>query len=136
MNEDPRLSELTRICLKLPEATRERTGEHASFLVRKKTFAWFLSNHHGDGMVSVCCKMALGENEELVKMDPERFYLPAYVGPRGWIGLRLDLGKVDWDEVAELVTGSYALVAPKKLAKSPAASRAGSAARRKPSIFQ
>ena len=119
MNEDPRLSELTRICLALSETTREpsSSGQHASFLVRKKTFAWFLSNHHGDGIVSVCCKMALGENEELVKTDPERFYLPAYVGPRGWIGLRLDLGKVDWDEVAALIAGSYALVAPKKLAK-------------------
>jgi hypothetical protein len=116
--EDPRLSRLTAICLALPEAVRELSGEHASFLVRKKTFAWFLSNHHGDGIVSVCCKMALGENEEMVQADPDRFYLPAYVAHRGWVALRLDRGEVDWQEVAELVAGSYSLVAPKTLAKA------------------
>ncbi|HWM92471.1 MAG TPA: MmcQ/YjbR family DNA-binding protein [Thermoanaerobaculia bacterium] len=115
--EDPRLSRLTDICLALPETSREVTGEHASFQVRKKTFAWFLSDHHGDGMVSVCCRMALGENADRVKADPERFYLPAYVAHRGWVALRLDLGEVDWREVAELVADSYSLVAPKKLAQ-------------------
>lgn len=115
--EDPRLSRLTAICLALPEAVRELSGEHASFLVRKKTFAWFLSNHHGDGIVSVCCKMALGENEEIVQSFPDRFYLPAYVAHRGWVALRLDRDKVDWQEVAELVRGSYSLVAPKTLAR-------------------
>lgn len=116
--EDPRLVRLTSLCLALPEATRELNGQHASFQVRKKTFAWFLSDHHGDGIVSVSCKMALGENEDLVRTDPDRFYLPAYMGPRGWIALRLDRGSIDWDEVAELVTGSYRLVAPKTLARS------------------
>jgi len=48
---------------------------------------------------------------------PARFYLPAYIGPRGWIALRLDTGKVDWDEVAELVMGSYRLIAPKRMVK-------------------
>lgn len=67
--------------------------------------------------MSVCCKMALGENEELAKADPEKFYRPAYIGPRGWIALRLDLSRIDWKEVSELVAGSYRLVAPKKLAE-------------------
>lgn len=115
--EDPRLSKLTSLCLGFPETTRTMTGEHATFRVRKKTFAYFLSNHHGDGIVSVCCKMGLGENEEIVRADPKRFYLPAYIGPRGWVALRLDLGRIDWQEVAGLVAGSYSLVAPKKLAK-------------------
>lgn len=114
--EDPRLSKLTSICLGLPDTTREIAGQHAGFLIRKKTFAWFLSDHHGDGIVAVSCKMALGENEELVRAHPERFYLPAYTGSRGWIALRLDLGTVDWEEVAELVIGSYGLIAPRKLA--------------------
>lgn len=114
--EDPRLSELTRICLEMPETAREDKGQHATFLVRKKIFAYYLSNHHGDGKVSVCCKMALGENEEIVEADPLRFYLPAYIGSRGWVALRLDLGTVDWQEVADLVAGSYGLVAPKRLA--------------------
>jgi hypothetical protein len=116
--EDPRLARLTEICLALPEATREVSGEHASFQVRKKTFVWFLSNHHGDGIVSVCCKMALGENEEMVESKPEKFYLPAYIAHRGWVALRLDRGEIDWQEVADLVRGSYSLVAPKTLARA------------------
>lgn len=114
--EDPRLVRLTEICLGLPEATRQDSGSHASFLVRKKTFAYFLDNHHGDGIVAVCCKVALGENADLAAADPARFYLPAYIGPRGWVGLRLDGGAVDWSEVRELVAGSYRLAAPKRLA--------------------
>jgi len=114
--EDPRLVQLTEICLRLPEAVRQDSGSHASFLVRKKTFVYFLDNHHGDGIVAVCCKVALGENADLAAADPERFYLPAYIGPRGWVGLRLDGGEIDWNEVAGLVAGSYRLAAPKRLA--------------------
>jgi predicted DNA-binding protein (MmcQ/YjbR family) len=114
--EDPRLVRLTEICLGLPEAARLDQGQHASFQVRKKTFAYFLDNHHGDGIVSVCCKVARGENADLAASDSARFYLPAYIGPRGWVGLRLDVGRIDWNEVAELVAGSYRLVAPKRLA--------------------
>lgn len=115
--EDPRLSKLSGICLALPEATRMDSGRHASFLVRAKTFVWFLDDHHGDGIVSVCCKMGVGENEEIVGADPKRFYLPAYIAHRGWVALRLDQGPIDWAEVAQLVAGSYTLVAPKTLAK-------------------
>jgi len=114
--EDPRLTRLTRICLALPEATREMMGQHAGFRVRKKVFAYFLDNHHGDGIVAVTCKTALGENAERIAADPERFYMPAYIGPKGWLALRLDIGPVDWNEVAELVVESYRLVAPKRLA--------------------
>lgn len=115
--DDPRLAKLTAICLGFPEATRMDSGRHAGFTVRKKTFAWFLDDHHGDGIVSVSCKMGLGENEEIVRADPKRFYLPAYMAHRGWVALRLDVGEIDWDEVAQLMAGSYSLVAPKKLAK-------------------
>jgi predicted DNA-binding protein (MmcQ/YjbR family) len=66
--------------------------------------------------VSVCCKTALGENVDLIAADPARYYMPAYIGPRGWVALRLDTGEVDWDEVAALVVASYRLVAPKRLA--------------------
>jgi predicted DNA-binding protein (MmcQ/YjbR family) len=106
------LSELSEICLALPEATRELQGDHASFRVRKKVFAYFLNNHHGDGIVSICGKALPGDNKILVASDPEKYYLPAYIGPRGWVGLRLDIGKVDWEEVKELVRGSYLQTAP------------------------
>lgn len=115
-SSDRRLSALSKICLALPESTREDCGSHASFLVRKKTFVYYLNNHHGDGIVSVCCKVLKGDNTILAGTQPERFYLPAYIAHRGWVALRLDVGKVDWEEVNELVIGSYCLTAPKRLA--------------------
>ena len=111
-----RLDALTKICLALPEARREDQGQHAAFLVGKKTFAYYLDNHHGDNIVSVCCKVLPGENRFLIESDPSRFYLPAYIGPRGWVGLRMDLPKLNWSEVKELILGSYVQLAPKRLA--------------------
>ena len=117
MADDRRLAKLAKICLALPEATVERQGTHASFRVRNKVFAYFLNDHHGDGVVSLCWKAELGENEELAQADPKRFFVPAYIGHRGWAAVRLDVGKVDWEEVRELVISSYCAVAPKKLAE-------------------
>ena len=114
--EDRRLVRLTKICLLLPETTRQLLGSHASFLVRKRIFAYFLNNHHGDGIVAVTAKVLPGDNEALAAAQPARFYLPAYIGPRGWVALRLDAGKVDWEEVRDLVVTSYRLIAPKRLA--------------------
>jgi len=114
--EDRRLVRLAKICLALPEVTRWYNGQHAGFLVRKKTFAWFLNDHHGDGIVAVNCKVLPGDNKSLASSQPARFYLPAYLASKGWVGVRLDIGKIDWDEVAELVSGSYQLIAPKRLA--------------------
>jgi len=56
-----------------------------------------------------------GDNKSLASSQPARFYLPDYLASKGWVGLRLDIGKIDWDEVAELVRGSYRLIAPKRL---------------------
>jgi predicted DNA-binding protein (MmcQ/YjbR family) len=114
--DDHRLTRFTKICLALPEATRQMMGRHAGFHVRKKTFAYFLDDHHGDGIVGINCKVLPGDNAALVGSNPAKFYMPAYVGAKGWVGLRLDVGKVDWEEVEELVTHSYRLVAPKRLA--------------------
>ena len=114
--EDPRLARLTKICLALPESARECKSSHASFRVRKKVFAYFLNDHHRDGIVSVCAKVLPGDNTALIAAQPDRFYLPAYIGPRGWVALRLDRGSTDWKEVAELVAGSYQLTAPKRRA--------------------
>src|ERR1700682_3105323 len=114
--EDRSLVRLTKICLSLPETTRQLQGSHASFHVRKRIFAYFLNNHHGDGIVAVTAKVLPGDNEALAAAQPARFYLPAYIGPRGWVALRLDAGKVDWEEVRDLVVTSYRLIAPKRLA--------------------
>jgi len=114
--EDQRLTRVSKICLALPETTRRDCNGHAQFTVRERTFAYFLNDHHGDGIVSVTCKALPGDNTSLAASQPTRFYLPSYIGPKGWVALRLDIGEIDWDEVAELVLGSYCLVAPKRLA--------------------
>ena len=114
--EDHRLVRLTKICLALPEATRDYNGQHAAFIVRKKKFSYFLNDHHGDGIVAVTCRALPGDNVRLVAASPDKFYLPAYIASRGWVALRLDRGEIDWEEVDELVFGSYRLTAPKLLA--------------------
>lgn len=114
---DNRLARLTEIALALPEAKRERHDSHATFLVKKRPFGYFLDNHHDDGIVAIACKVLPGENKALVEAQPDRFYLPAHVGPRGWVALRLDRGKIDWDEVKELLLASYVTIAPKRLAE-------------------
>lgn len=62
------------------------------------------------------CKGPADENMLLVRSDPRRFFIPPYIGPKGWFGLDLEASAIDWDEIRELVIQSYRLVAPKRLA--------------------
>jgi hypothetical protein len=114
---DKRRQRLLEICSALPEAVSEVAGAtHLSFRVRKKVFAYYLFDHHGDGVISLCCKAGPGEQGRLVEEDPRRFFVPAYLGPRGWVGVRLDMPRVDWGEIAYLVQTSYRMTAPRNLA--------------------
>jgi predicted DNA-binding protein (MmcQ/YjbR family) len=112
------LERLSAICLELPEAKREDSGRHAAFRVRGRTFAYYLDDHHGDGIVGLNAKAAPGVAETLIEADADRFYRPAYLGHRGWVGLRLDTATVDWDAVAGVVVESYRLCAPRSLARA------------------
>jgi len=109
------LARLAALCRALPQSTAQVRGDHADFRVRQRVYAYFLDNHHGDGIISVCVKTRLGEHVDRVRLEPQRCYLPAYIGKRGWLGVRLDLGRVDWREVEELVRMSYRHVAPRTL---------------------
>src|SRR5665213_2492795 len=113
--EDRRLRLLSAVCLGLPEVERTDCGAHADFRVRGKIFAYFLRNHGGDGITAACVKARLGEHVQHVKRAPNRFYLPQFIGRRGWFGVRLDQGNIDWDEVKALMAVSYNLAAPKEL---------------------
>lgn len=110
------LTRLRRICLALPEAHEVEAWGEPTFRVRNKMFATFASagNHHGSGRPSVWCKASFGNQSLVVQSDPERYFVPPYVGVRGWIGIHLDDGP-DWAEVKVLMGDSYRLVAPKKL---------------------
>ncbi|HEX2313220.1 MAG TPA: MmcQ/YjbR family DNA-binding protein [Thermomonospora sp.] len=111
---DERRARVVAICSGLPEVVGE-AGRHVTFRVRRRTFAYYLDDHHGDGRLSFQCKAAPGEQEALVAADPARFFVPPYLGPRGWVGVYLDVPGVNWDEIAELAVESYRLVAPRRL---------------------
>ncbi len=98
---------LREICLALPEATERETWGEQTFRVREKIFAMY-------GGEQMSCKAPPGAQETLVGSNPERFFRPAYVGSKGWIGVRFD-DDTDWDEVAFLVRQSYEITAPKRL---------------------
>jgi len=110
------LPKLRKLCLALPDAHEVEAWGEPTFRVRNKLFAMFASadNHHGGGRHAVWCKAAPGNQELMIRSAPARFFKPPYVGPSGWVGIWLD-GKVDWEEVADLVRDSYFLVAPKRL---------------------
>jgi hypothetical protein len=107
---------LSKIAEGLPEVTCERESQHATWRVRKKVFAYFLDNHHGDGRVAVCVKVPKAKMPKLLASDSGRYYSPAYIGPRGYLGVRLDGAKVDWKDVGLRLAESYRVTAPKSLA--------------------
>ncbi len=103
---------LRAISRALPEAVEKETWGIPTFRVRERIFAMLGAD---DGRPALVCKAPPGSQAILVGADPERFFVPAYVGHKGWIGVRLDRDP-DWDEVAALVTRSFRLVAPKRIA--------------------
>ena len=111
MPENP-LNRLRAICLALPEAIESGGVGDPSFKVRDKIFAM---QHGFDGRMSMWCKAAGGVQDILVGSNPERFFVPPYVGHHGWVGVWLDV-EIDWEEVADLVVESYRMTAPKRLA--------------------
>jgi hypothetical protein len=106
------LKKVRAICLSLPETTEKEAWSAPTFRVKKKMFAMFVNDHHGDGRVALWLDAPPGDQELLVAADPVRFFVPPYQGPSGWIGVRVDLAP-DWDEVRELVVDAHRTSAPK-----------------------
>jgi hypothetical protein len=111
------LNRLIKLASDLPEIEVESMFGHAKFHVRRRTVAYFLNNHHDDGIVGLAVKVDLGENLDMVHLEPDRYYRPAYIGSRGWLGIRLDRPEINWADVSERIHRSYALVAPRSLAR-------------------
>jgi hypothetical protein len=101
-------------CLWLPEAQEYLSHGSPNFRVRGKTFATYVVNHHGDGRVALWLNAPPGSQELHVGADPGRFFVPPYVGPRGWLGVQLDKG-LAWKRIAALVREGYEKVAPAPL---------------------
>jgi predicted DNA-binding protein (MmcQ/YjbR family) len=110
-----RLIERVRtLCLALPEAFELEAWEHPTFRV-------------GSGRGKMFCIAAEDGSSIRLKADPlereallaqgDPFYFPPYVGSKGWVGIRLDHPRIDWEEIAELIATAYCLIAPKRLAE-------------------
>lgn len=107
------LGEVRRACHDLPEVTEKLSHGTPTFFVRK-SFVMFHDDHHGDGRLAIWCAAPEGAQSLMVESEPERFFVPPYVGHRGWVGIRLDVD-VDWDEVDAVIEDAYRKVAPRRL---------------------
>ena len=116
INSGTPLDRVRAFCLALPETTEQAFGRHTTptFRVRDKIFAMLSDDHRGDGRVVLVCKAPPGAQAVLVGADPARYFSPMYVGPKGWIGVRLG-GKPNWEAIAGHLEESYRMTAPRRL---------------------
>ncbi|MER5390953.1 MmcQ/YjbR family DNA-binding protein [Saccharopolyspora sp. NPDC002686] len=116
-NEDDRLRVRTRLVelvSAFPGVQVDDSHGHTGFLSRGKRFAWLLADHHGDGRLALAVKAPPGEQEALVA-DNTRYFAPAYLGPRGWVGVNLDEKSApDWTEIAALLEQAWRMSATKR----------------------
>jgi hypothetical protein len=116
MAKDP-LTVVRAACLALPETNERLSHGVPCFFIRdKKSFLYYHDGHHNDGRLAIWCPAPQGVQEQMVEAEPERYFRPAYVGHRGWLGLRLDIDRDD-GEIAGLIGEAYRCVAPKTLRK-------------------
>jgi predicted DNA-binding protein (MmcQ/YjbR family) len=110
------IDRLRKICLSLPETFEKTSHGEPTFWIGKRMFATFADagNHHGGGRYAVWCKATHMTQDLLVSRSRDRYFVPPYVGPSGWVGIYLDRTP-DWAAVAERLADSYRLVAPKRL---------------------
>lgn len=109
------LDKIREAAFALPEVNERLSHGSPCFFIRdKKTLCYFHDNHHDDGRLCIWTPAPTGVQDEVVKLEPERFFVPPYVGHRGWIGVNLDVDP-DWPEIAGILEDAYRLVAPKTL---------------------
>jgi hypothetical protein len=102
------------ICLALPGATERRSHGAPAFFAGKQFVMLWPDGHHDHAFPHFWCAAPSGAQDDLVTTEPERFFLPPYVGGRGWIGVRLS-GDVDWDEIEAICDEAFRTVASKRL---------------------
>lgn len=109
------LERVRALCLSMPEATeRVSHGEPAWFVRKAPQFATFAQRHHDD-RIAFWAAAPAGAQADWVARDPERFFVPPYVGGRGWVGVYLDTDRVDWEDIADIVDDAFRTVAPRAL---------------------
>ncbi|WP_174285463.1 MmcQ/YjbR family DNA-binding protein [Sphingomonas bacterium] len=119
MSPDPAaaLAQVRALCLALPEAAeRSSHGAPGFHIEGGRFFAYFWHDHHGDDETVVIVKTSGAEEQAmLIEMDPDCYFKPAYLGPSGWVAMRLDRADTDWDQVGDRIGISWELVAPRRL---------------------
>jgi hypothetical protein len=110
----PLIERLRELCMAMPGATEKMAWGEPTFRVKEKMFAMVDNNHHQSGRVAVVCPCPPGAREVLIGHAPHRFFVPPYVGHKGWIGARLDMPDTDWDELAMVLEDAWRMVAPAK----------------------
>jgi phosphoribosylglycinamide formyltransferase-1/phosphoribosylamine--glycine ligase/phosphoribosylglycinamide formyltransferase/phosphoribosylformylglycinamidine cyclo-ligase len=119
MSPDPDadLVRLRKIAFTYPETAEKLShGSPAFFIEKGKVFAYFWHNHHGDGLTAVIVKTSGREEQDmLVEQDPDFYSIPPYLGPSGWIAMRVGEGDPDWDHIGDRIAQSWEMVAPRRL---------------------
>ena len=112
-SSDEQAERVRRLCLALPETNERLSHGEPTFFVGRRVFVMFADNHHNDGRIALWCAAPKGAQVVLVSSEPERFFVPPYVGKGGWIGVHLD--KNGDARVASIVRDAWLQIAPPKL---------------------
>jgi len=125
-----------QLCLAFPEAEEFNSHGSLSYRVRGgKVFAYYVVNHHGDGRIALVLRTPSDMQDAHVRAEPAHFFVPPYVGPSGWLGVRLDNG-LAWKRVAPIVRAAYEEVAPAKIRSQLKATPAVPAPKRVPTLAE
>jgi hypothetical protein len=116
VDAEEQLARVRRICATLPETTEKRSHGEPTFFVRKKVYVMFANNHHNDGHIAIWLPVSPGAQETLVQTWRSTFFIPPYVGVKGWVGIELD--QIGEEDLADRIVQAWRLIAPKKLQSS------------------
>ena len=110
---EEQLARVRRICATLPETIEKLSHGEPTFFVRKKVYVMFANNHHNDGHIAIWLPVQPGSQQPLVQTWPSTFFVPPYVGVKGWVGIELD--QIGDEDLADRIAQAWRLIAPKKL---------------------
>ena len=113
MEADDLTARFRQICLGFPGVTEKLSHGAPAFFAGRQFLTLWLDGHHGETFSQFWCAAPPGAQEELIATEPDRFFRPPYVGVRGWIGARLDVG-LDWDEIEGMCEEAFRTVAPRR----------------------
>ena len=116
MTKTTALARVRTICLSFPDTTERLSHGAPTFFIReKRAFVTFMDDHHGDGRLALWCAAPPGAQRMLADARPQQFFVPPYVGHRGWVGVRLDRD-LSYDEIAQIIEDAYLTVSATRTA--------------------